>query len=110
MRYGFCSIIQKVEQEGIPQPDLLSLIQWERQSERLKKISNLWKVLDPDSLYAPIGWPFIGATPLHALAALGSKSAVDEFMREGDAEVDGRDTEEIHHYFSLSGSATMILL
>src|SRR3569833_2915626 len=64
--------IQRIEREGIPQPDLLSLIQWNRQSESLRKIANLCKVLDPDSAHTPIGWSFIGATPLHveALAEL----------------------------------------
>ncbi|KAK5995239.1 Serine/threonine-protein phosphatase 6 regulatory ankyrin repeat subunit B [Cladobotryum mycophilum] len=82
--------VQMVEREGIPQPDLLSLIQWEKQFE-LGKVERLWRVLDSESVHTPMGWPFIKATPLHVLVAFGSKSALDEYLQKDDVEVDGRD-------------------
>ncbi|KAH7001009.1 ankyrin repeat protein, partial [Ilyonectria destructans] len=92
VRYVFHHI-REVEREGIPQPDLLPLIQWDRQSESLGRFASLWRVLDPNGTHAPIGWPFIGATPLHVLVAFGSKSAFDAFLRKDDVEVDGRDAD-----------------
>ncbi|KAM0520575.1 hypothetical protein ACHAPE_002970 [Trichoderma viride] len=85
--------IREVEQEGIPQCDLLPLIQRDRQSGFLRKIASIWRVMDPNNAHAPIGWPFIGATPLHALIALGSKSAFDALLQKNDVEVDCRDSE-----------------
>jgi ankyrin repeat protein len=85
--------IRKVEQEGIPQLDLLSLIQWKPQSEPLRNLASLWRILDPNSAHAPMGWPFVGATALHALIAFGSKSAFDTFLQRNDVEVDGRDSD-----------------
>jgi ankyrin repeat protein len=76
--------IRKVEQEGIAQIDLLTLFQWDVKSELLGRVVNLWAVFDPDRLHTPIGWPFIGATALHFLIALGSKSALDVFLLEND--------------------------
>jgi ankyrin repeat protein len=84
--------IQRVEREGIPQPDLLLIIQRDRRSESLQKVETLWRVLDSDRAHAPIGWPFIGATPLHVLVAFGSKSAFDAFLQGADVEVDGKDS------------------
>ncbi|GFP54352.1 ankyrin-1 [Trichoderma asperellum] len=84
--------IREVEREGIPQLDLLPLIQWDRQSESLRKIASIWRVMDPNNAHAPMGWPFIGATPLHVLVALGSKSAFDALL-QNDVEVDGRDSD-----------------
>ncbi|KAL6819660.1 ankyrin repeat-containing domain protein [Trichoderma sp. SZMC 28015] len=85
--------IREVEREGIPQHDLLQLIQWDRQSKFLRKIASVWRVMDPNNAHSPIGWPFIGATPLHVLAALGSKSAFDALLQKDDVEVDGRDSD-----------------
>ncbi|KAL7780982.1 ankyrin repeat protein [Trichoderma afarasin] len=85
--------IREVEREGIPQHDLLPLLQWHQQSEFLRKIASIWRVMDPNNAYAPIGWPFIGATPLHVLVALDSKSAFDALLQKDDVEVDGRDSD-----------------
>ena len=85
--------IRKVEREGIAQPDLLPLIQWDPQSESLGKIASLWRIFDPHCAHTPMGWPFIGATPLHVLVAFGSKSAFDALLQKDDVEVDGRDSD-----------------
>lgn len=85
--------IREVEREGIPQHDLLQLVQWDRQSEFLRKIASVWRVMDPNNAHSPTGWPFIGATPLHVLVALGSKSAFDALLQKDDVEVDGRDSD-----------------
>jgi ankyrin repeat protein len=85
--------IQEVEREKISQHDLLLLIQWDPQSESLGKIASLWRIFDPDSAHTPIGWPFIGATPLHVLVAFGSKSAFDALLQKDNVEVDGRDSD-----------------
>ncbi|EAW19529.1 Ankyrin repeat protein [Aspergillus fischeri NRRL 181] len=84
--------IQEVEEEGIAQSDLLSLIQSDRQPD-MQRIGSVWSVSDPDCIYAPIGWPFAQATALHVLIALGSKSAFDEFLQQDDVQFDGRDAE-----------------
>ena len=85
--------IQEVEREGIAQHDLLSLVQWDPQSESLLKIARLWRIFDPNSAHTPMGWPFMGATPLHVLVAFGSKSAFDALLQKADVEVDGRDSD-----------------
>lgn len=85
--------IREVEREGIPQYDLLQLIRWGRQSEFLTKIADIWRVMDPNNAHAPTGWPFVGATPLHVLVALDSKSAFDALLQKDDIEVDGRDSD-----------------
>ncbi|KAL5585868.1 hypothetical protein FOVSG1_013560 [Fusarium oxysporum f. sp. vasinfectum] len=85
--------IREAEREGIPQPDLLSIIRWDRHPESLGKIASLWRVMDPDNAHAPMGWPFVGATPLHILVALGSKSAFDALLQKDDVQVDGRDLD-----------------
>ena len=41
----------------------------------------------------PMGWPFVGATPLHIVVALGSRSAFDTLLRKDDVQVDGRDLD-----------------
>ncbi|KAF2193588.1 hypothetical protein K469DRAFT_691138 [Zopfia rhizophila CBS 207.26] len=79
--------VRKVEQQGIPQPDLLMLFQWDVRSESLGKVARLWTVVDPHRVHTPIGWPFIGTTTLHVLIALGSKSALDTFLLETDVNV-----------------------
>ncbi|KAF2014520.1 hypothetical protein BU24DRAFT_371229, partial [Aaosphaeria arxii CBS 175.79] len=85
--------IQTVEQERIPQLDLLSLIQWAPQSEPLQRLAHVWKVLDPNSAYAPIGWPFVKATSLHVSVAFGSKSALMACLQEDDGGINSRDSE-----------------
>ncbi|KAH7356018.1 ankyrin repeat-containing domain protein, partial [Pyrenochaeta sp. MPI-SDFR-AT-0127] len=72
-RYAFEHILE-VEQGGIIQSDLLS-------------------VLDPGNAHTPLGWPFIGATEFHVLAALGSKSAFEVLLHNTDLDVDGRDSD-----------------
>ncbi|KAK0758409.1 hypothetical protein N5P37_008807 [Trichoderma harzianum] len=85
--------IREVERKGIPQHDLLQVIQWDRQSKFLRKIASIWRVMDPNNAHSPIGWPFIGATPLHVLIALESKSAFDALLQKDDVDVDGRDAD-----------------
>ena len=85
--------IRKVEQHGIPQPDLLMLFQWNVRSESLGRVANLWTVFDPNRVHTPIGWPFTGMTTLHVLIALGSKSAVDSFLQENNVNVNRKDSD-----------------
>ncbi|KAH8717013.1 ankyrin repeat protein, partial [Phaeosphaeriaceae sp. PMI808] len=83
--------IQKLEKEGFVQSDLLLAIQWAPHSDTMKRLAELWKLMDADFAHIPLGWPFIGATKLHVLVALGSKSAVDLLLECADEEVDGKD-------------------
>ncbi|QYT05591.1 hypothetical protein H0G86_012480 [Trichoderma simmonsii] len=85
--------IREVEREGIPQHDLFQLIQWDRQSKSLRKFASIWRVMNPNNAHAPAGWPFIGATPLHVLIALKSKSALDALLQKDDVDIDGRDSD-----------------
>ncbi|RDA91605.1 hypothetical protein CP533_4638 [Ophiocordyceps camponoti-saundersi (nom. inval.)] len=85
--------IQKAEGEGFPLPDLLDFIHWKDNSGMLEKVVGLWRVLDPHNAHVPSGWPFIDATPLHALVAFGSKTAIMDFLNRDDIEVDGKDEE-----------------
>lgn len=84
--------IHKVELEGVPQHDLLSVIQWAPQSNSMKQLADLLRVLDPNSAHTPLGWPFAGATAFHVLAAFGSKSALDVALNESEGTIDGRDS------------------
>lgn len=85
--------IRKVDIEGVAQADLLHLIQWDRQSELLRKISTSWRVLDLDNVHTPMGWPFIGATVFHILIAFGSTTTFNELLQRHDLPLDGRDRE-----------------
>ncbi|GFF32144.1 isoform Er14 of ankyrin-1 [Aspergillus udagawae] len=80
--------IQMVEEQGIAQPDLLSLVQLDRPSN-MKRISSVW--LATADFCKNLGLLLIGATALHVLVALGSKSAFDEFLKKDNVQVDGRD-------------------
>lgn len=84
--------LQKVEQEGIHQLDLLPFINWEQQSDFLQQIASLWKILDPDCVHAPKGCPFVGASQLHVAIAFGSKSVFDAVLRVADTDVNARDS------------------
>ncbi|KAH8891599.1 hypothetical protein GQ53DRAFT_687160, partial [Thozetella sp. PMI_491] len=83
--------IQKVEDTGFNQTDLLNLIHWDDQSKFLRPTANVWKIMDPGNIRAPVGWPFIGATPLHVLVAFGSKSACDALLQQEEIKFDGTD-------------------
>ncbi|KAI4940877.1 hypothetical protein J4E91_011134 [Alternaria rosae] len=85
--------IKKVEQEGIPQSDLLSVTQWTPKSETMHKLATLWRALDPDSVHTPLGWPFVRATALHVSVAFGSMSAVDVLLESGHEEIESRDAD-----------------
>jgi ankyrin repeat protein len=85
--------IQKVEQEGIPQSDLLSAMRWMPDSKTMRKLATLWRTLDPDSIHTPLGWPFIMATSLHVLVAFGSMSAINMLFESGCDEIDSRDAD-----------------
>lgn len=87
------SHVRKLDAEGFLQLDLLQLIHWHEQSKRLRQISDIWRVLDCNNAYTPIGWPFVGATPLHVLVALGIREAFLAALQGEDVEVDGRDSE-----------------
>ncbi|KAF7118670.1 hypothetical protein CNMCM5793_008208 [Aspergillus hiratsukae] len=84
--------IRKVEQLGITQSDLPFLVQLDRQSD-MQRIGSVWRVWGYSGFYVPINWPFIEATALHVLVALGSKTAFDEFLKKDNVQVDGRDAE-----------------
>jgi ankyrin repeat protein/predicted ATPase len=83
--------IMKVEQKGIIQSDLLSVLQWAPNSEIMRKLLALWRTLDPDSVHKPLGWPFVGATALHVLVAFGSMSAVNMLLDSGCDEIYSKD-------------------
>ncbi|KAK1513541.1 uncharacterized protein CCOS01_14483 [Colletotrichum costaricense] len=85
--------IREVERAGIPQEDLLARIHWGRQSEILNNIASLWRVMDPDNIHAPKGWPFVGAPSLHVLVGFGSESCLDAFLVKNDAELEVRDAD-----------------
>ncbi|KAF2733552.1 ankyrin [Polyplosphaeria fusca] len=92
-RYMF-EHIKEVEQQGILQPDLLTLLQWDTQSESLGKVASIWTVLEPNNVHTPTGWPFVGMTTLHVLVALGSKSALDTNLRGNSVDVAKKDSDE----------------
>ncbi|USP74943.1 hypothetical protein yc1106_02217 [Curvularia clavata] len=85
--------IKKAEQDGIPQSDLLSVMQWTPNSESMRKLATLWRNLDPNSAHMPLGWPFIGATALHVLVAFGFLSAVNSLLKSGCGEIKSRDID-----------------
>ncbi|KAF5846987.1 hypothetical protein GGP41_003240 [Bipolaris sorokiniana] len=85
--------IKKVEQEGIPQSDLLSVMQWTPDSEITRKLATLWRTLDPNSVHMPLGWPFVRATALHVSVAFGSMSAVNILLESGFKEFESRDAD-----------------
>ena len=58
----------------------------------MQKLARVWSTLDPDNSHTPIGWPFVKATAMHVLAALGSRSAVVSFL-ETNSEADTRDSD-----------------
>ncbi|KAF4992907.1 hypothetical protein FGRMN_6850 [Fusarium graminum] len=69
MPYGVSFVlrhIRAVEAEGILQNDLIELIQW-YQPQRLKLLATIWRIMDPECTHAPRGWPFAGATVMHAV-------------------------------------------
>jgi ankyrin repeat protein len=92
VRYLF-KHIGSVEQEGIIQSDLLSALRWSPKSELMQKLALTWSILDAQRAHTPLGWPFVEATPMHVLAAFGSRSAVDHFLKTSN-EFDGRDSDE----------------
>lgn len=75
VRYLF-GHIRKAEEAGLVQSDLLSAIDWSPQSETISRIANVWKILNPENLNTPFGWPFIGTSEFHVSASLGSRSAL----------------------------------
>ncbi|KAI7763481.1 hypothetical protein LZL87_010546 [Fusarium oxysporum] len=84
--------IRVVEGEGIPQIDLISLIQWDR-PERLRLLACRWRIMDPDSTHAPRGWPFLNATVLHLVIALGSVTLLDALLQKSTSNLDTQDLE-----------------
>ncbi|KAJ0132270.1 Uncharacterized protein HZ326_24651 [Fusarium oxysporum f. sp. albedinis] len=95
MPYGVAFVlrhIRAVEQEGIPQDDLISLNQWD-QPERLGLLARIWRIMDPESTHAPRGWPFLGATVLHLVIAFGSATLLDTFLQRDESDLDAQDSE-----------------
>ncbi|KAH7191681.1 hypothetical protein BKA60DRAFT_471064 [Fusarium oxysporum] len=86
------SHILHVEQEDIPQTDLLTLLQWD-QPEKLKMVALIWRIMDPESTHAPRGWPFVGATVLHAVVAFGSPSLLNALLHKDESDLAGQDSE-----------------
>ena len=79
---------------GLIHPDFLSAIKWAPQSEIIRQLANVWKILNPDNLGTPSGWPFIAVTELHVFAALGSKSAFLASLRSHTRALHRRDLNE----------------
>jgi ankyrin repeat protein len=95
MPYGISFVlrhVRAVEAEGIPQNDLIELIQWD-QPERLKMLAAIWRIMDPEGIHAPRGWPFVGATVLHHVAAFGSASLLDTFLQKDTSDLAHQDCE-----------------
>ncbi|KAF2997590.1 hypothetical protein E8E13_002695 [Curvularia kusanoi] len=74
VRYVF-DHIRSVEEAGLVQSDLLSALKWSPWSESMSQLIIVWKILNPNGLGTPSGWPFVRSSELHVLAALGSQSA-----------------------------------
>ncbi|KAF7538748.1 hypothetical protein G7054_g2676 [Neopestalotiopsis clavispora] len=85
--------IRKVEQAGLPQLDLLSLIQWDRRPVSLQRLADLWNILDPGTAHAPKGWPFIEATSLHILIAFGSESGLEAVLQKETVAINALDSQ-----------------
>ncbi|KAM0228274.1 hypothetical protein ACHAP5_011980 [Fusarium lateritium] len=95
MPYGVSFVlhhVRAVEAERIPQNDLIELIQWD-QPERLKMLAAIWRIMDPESTYAPRGWPFDGATVLHIAVAFGSASLMDTLLQTDTSDLTLQDSE-----------------
>lgn len=95
MPYGVSFLlghIRAAEAEGIPQNDLIELIQWDR-PERLKMLATIWRIMDPEGTHAPRGWPFVGATVLHIAVAFGSLSLMETFLQKDTSDLTLRDSE-----------------
>ncbi|KAJ4324746.1 hypothetical protein N0V94_001144 [Neodidymelliopsis sp. IMI 364377] len=91
-RYVFRHILE-AERSGNVQLNFLSLINWTPRSETVSKLAELWHILDPDNVHTPEGWPFLGSTELHVLAACGLESAFTDCLENLVGDVDSRDTE-----------------
>jgi ankyrin repeat protein len=91
-RYVFRHILE-AERSGSVQLNFLSLINWTPRSETVSKLAELWHILDPDNVHAPEGWPFLGSTELHVLAACGLESAFTNCLENHVGDADSRDTE-----------------
>ncbi|EXM21692.1 hypothetical protein FOTG_10619 [Fusarium oxysporum f. sp. vasinfectum 25433] len=95
MPYGVAFLLVHiilVEEENIPQDDLVALIKWD-QSRRLKMLASIWRIMDPESTHAPRGWPFVGATVLHLAIGFGSRTLLRSVLRTENAALDVQDSE-----------------
>ncbi|KAM0318125.1 hypothetical protein ACHAPQ_010784, partial [Fusarium lateritium] len=95
MPYGVSFVlhhVRAVEAEHIPQNDLIELIQWD-QPERLKMLAAIWRIMDPESIRAPRGWPFVGATDLHIAVAFGSAGLLDTLLQKDTSDLSLQDSE-----------------
>lgn len=75
VRYVF-EHIEDVERAGRDQSDLLSVTKLASNSETVPNLAELWRILNPQHIGTPVGWPFPEASELHIMAALGSASAL----------------------------------
>ncbi|KAJ4247833.1 hypothetical protein NW762_013042 [Fusarium torreyae] len=94
MPYGVAFVlhhIRAVEKQEIPQTDLLALIQWDR-PQRFRLLAAIWRMMDPDRVYAPVGWPFEEVSPLHVLVGFGSTSSLDVFLQKDVTQLVARDS------------------
>ncbi|EXK24731.1 hypothetical protein FOMG_18558 [Fusarium oxysporum f. sp. melonis 26406] len=84
--------ILSVEDQGIPQTDLVELIQWGR-PERLELLARRWGIMDPAGTHAPMGWPYLHASVLHLAIAFRSATLLDTLLSKGSSDLDARDLE-----------------
>ncbi|KAL5589388.1 hypothetical protein FOVSG1_011255 [Fusarium oxysporum f. sp. vasinfectum] len=95
MPYGVTFLlghVRGVEEGGICQADLVTLVQW-NQPERLKMIIRIWRIMDPEGTHAPRGWPFPGASVLHLVIAFGSASLLDTLLQKESSNLNAKDLE-----------------
>ncbi|KAF5619615.1 ankyrin protein [Fusarium sp. NRRL 25303] len=95
MPYGVAFLldhIKGVEEGGICQADLATLIQW-NQKERLEMLARIWRIMDPEGTHAPRGWPFPSASVLHIAVAFGSASLLETLLQRNSSHLDTKDLE-----------------
>ena len=85
--------VKNVEQAGVCQSDLISIFQWSPKSKVVQTLSELWRIMDPDSAHTPLGWPFAGATASHVLAVFGSQSALKALPACHSGDFNARDRD-----------------
>jgi ankyrin repeat protein len=92
VRYVF-NHIKKAESAGQIQTDLLPSIRWSSHSNLMRQLAELWNKLNPHNIGTPCGWPFIGSSEHHVLAALGTKSALLPLLKSQPRARHGQDLD-----------------